>query len=150
MIKHFALLLMFLGSQWSCAQNSDIFSIEQTVRTFFEGFHAKDSVIIQSTLHRSFELGSVFKTQNGVMFQHTEGRKFINTVISRPELPEWKEVLGEFKINISGSLSSVWVPYEFWLDNSFSHCGVNSIHLIKTELGWKILNITDSRLKSCD
>ena len=54
-----------------------------------------------------------------------------------------------FEIKIDGPLANAWVEYEFWLDGKLSHCGVNSIHLIKEKNGWKIFNITDSRRFNC-
>ena len=55
-----------------------------------------------------------------------------------------------FNIKIDGPLANVWVGYEFWLDDKLSHCGVNSIHLLKKKSGWKIFNITDSRRINCN
>lgn len=146
----FVVFLFLLGFQWGSAQASDALAIEQTIVVFFEGFHTKDSVLLRSTLHETFDLGSVFKTPDGSKFQPMEGQEFIAAVIARADSPTWKEVLGEFEIKISGQLANAWVPYEFWLNDTFSHCGVNSIHLMETKQGWKILNITDSRLRNCD
>ena len=143
-------ILFFLGLQGLASQNNETLAIQNTIYTFFDGFHAKDAVAMQSTLHKSFELGSVFKTKEGVVFEELEGKQFVGAVIFRPDKPVWKEILGAFEINVSGQLAHVWIPYEFRVDDNFSHCGVNSIHLIKSDQGWKILNITDSRLKSCN
>lgn len=147
-------LFLFVLFTINCEKSKKInpdstLAVEQTIHTFFKGFHAKDSNLIQSTTHNTFSLGSVFKTKAGVKFQTTDGKKFIEAVSSRPDKPEWKEILGPIKVNISGSLANAWVPYEFWLDNNLSHCGVNNINLMNTKEGWKILNITDSRLKIC-
>jgi hypothetical protein len=49
---------------------------------------------------------------------------------------------------MDGSLAAVWVDYAFYLNNTFSHCGVDSFHLVKTEEGWKIFNLVDTRRKS--
>ena len=40
--------------------------------------------------------------------------------------------------------------FEFWIDDKLSHCGANSIHLLKKKSGWKIFNITDSRRINCN
>ena len=149
-MKYTILILFFLGSHGLASQNNETLGIQNTIYTFFDGFHARDAVAIQSTLHKSFELGSALKTKEGAVFQGLEGKQFVDAVIFRPEKPVWTEILGTLKINISGPLAHVWAPYEFRVDDNFSHCGVNSIHLIKSDQGWKILNITDSRLKQCD
>jgi hypothetical protein len=39
-----------------------------------------------------------------------------------------------------GPIAVVWGEYEFWINNAFSHCGVDAINLVKLEGGWKIAN----------
>ena len=50
-------------------------------------------------------------------------------------------------IKIDGNLASVWTPYEFYLDNNFSHCGVNSFQLFNNNGNWEIIYIVDTRKK---
>jgi hypothetical protein len=48
------------------------------------------------------------------------------------------------QVKISGGLASVWVNYEFTIDNEFSHAGVNAIHLVNADGKWWVNNITYS------
>jgi hypothetical protein len=124
--------------------------LKTVVKTFFEGFHNKDSLLIVSVIDRSFDLNSTsFKEDNGIL-RNINRDNFVRAVISRPDSPVWKEKLLSFDIKIDGPLANVWVDYEFWLDDKLSHCGVNSIHLLKKKSGWKIFNITDSRRIDCN
>ena len=124
--------------------------LKTVVKTFFEGFHNKDSLLIASVIDRSFDLNSTsFKEDNGIL-RNINRDNFVSAVISRPDSPVWKEKLLSFNIKIDGPLANVWVDYEFWLDDKLSHCGVNSIHLLKKKSGWKIFNITDSRRIDCN
>ena len=124
--------------------------LKTVVKTFFEGFHNKDSLLIASVIDRSFDLNSTsFKEDNGIL-RNINRDNFVRAVISRPDSPVWKEKLLSFNIKIDGPLANVWVDYEFWLDDKLSHCGVNSIHLLKKKSGWKIFNITDSRRIDCN
>ena len=45
-------------------------------------------------------------------------------------------------------MAHVWVPYKFYLNGMLSHCGANSIQLIKEEEGWKIISLLDTRRKN--
>ena len=36
----------------------------------------------------------------------------------------------------------VWVPYDFHLEGSFSHCGIDILTYLKLEGGWKVTSIT--------
>ncbi len=42
------------------------------------------------------------------------------------------------EIHIHGPIAVVWMPYDFWVDGKFSHCGVDAFNLVKTAEGWKI------------
>jgi hypothetical protein len=91
--------------------------------------------------HHKNREGKVVATQ-------TSGNAFVKAVISRADIPSWNEKLLSFNIKIDGPLAHAWVGYEFWLGDTFSHCGVNSIHLMKKDNAWKIINITDSRRRA--
>jgi len=148
-MKKLILLFLFIPLV-SCGQDIQKEKLKTVVKTFFEGFHNKDSVLIASVIDRSFDLNSTsFKEDNGVL-RNLNRNNFIRTVITRPDSPVWKEKLLSFNIKIDGPLANVWVDYEFWLDDKLSHCGVNSIHLLKKKSGWKIFNITDSRRIDCN
>lgn len=42
---------------------------------------------------------------------------------------------------IRGPIAIVWGEYEFWIDEEFSHCGVNTADLVKIDGAWKLANI---------
>ena len=147
-MKKLILLLLFIPLL-GFGQNLEKEKLQSVVKTFFEGFHNKDSLLIASVTDSKFYLNSTsFKEDNGVL-RNINGDNFVSAIVSRPDSPVWKEKLLSFNIKIDGPLANVWVDYEFWMDDKLSHCGVNSIHLLKRKSGWKIFNITDSRRKNC-
>jgi len=42
------------------------------------------------------------------------------------------------EVRISGPIAMVWLPYDFYLDGKWSHCGVDVFTLVKSEAGWRI------------
>ncbi len=42
---------------------------------------------------------------------------------------------------IRGPIAVVWGEYDFWIDQNFSHCGVDAIDLVKLDGAWKVANI---------
>ena len=144
------ILLIILVPLISYSQSSENVNIKTTIETFFDGFHQKDSLLMRSVLHESFKLESVAVRDNKVSKKDLNGKEFISAVTKRPDSPVWKEKLLSYEINIDGPLANAWVKYEFWIDNKLSHCGVNSIHLLKDGLKWKIFSISDSRRKNCN
>ena len=47
---------------------------------------------------------------------------------------------GEPTILVRGPIAVIWGEYEFWIDGEFSHCGVDSVDLVKVDGEWKIAN----------
>jgi len=51
------------------------------------------------------------------------------------------ERIWDAKVSIDGPIAHVWAPYEFHHNGVFSHCGIDSISLVKSVDGWKIASI---------
>lgn len=47
---------------------------------------------------------------------------------------------GDPTVMIRGPIAVVWGEYDFWTDGEFSHCGVDSVDLVKVDDQWKIAN----------
>lgn len=52
-------------------------------------------------------------------------------------LERWIE---EPLVLINGPIAVVWGRYEFFVDGEFSHCGVDSVDVVKVDGQWKIAN----------
>jgi hypothetical protein len=52
---------------------------------------------------------------------------------------------------VSGDLALVRGRYGFYVDDRFSHCGMNSFHLMRTADGWKIVSAASTiELDGCE
>lgn len=49
------------------------------------------------------------------------------------------------KVLEHGEIAIVWAEYDFHRNGKFSHCGVDSFHMLKTSAGWKIDALSDTR-----
>ena len=58
---------------------------------------------------------------------------------------QWLERMWNPKTLEHGSIAVVWAEYDFHLNGKFSHCGVDSVDLLKTAGGWKISGISFTR-----
>ncbi len=45
------------------------------------------------------------------------------------------------EISISGPVAMVWLPYDLYVDGEWSHCGVDTFTLVRTEAGWRIASM---------
>jgi len=119
------------------------------VDTFFKGFHEGDTILLRSVMVENMVMHTAFTDREGNN-RINEGKvsEFISAIGNRPENQKWDERLMAYKVEIDGNLAHVWTPYEFWLNDTFSHCGANAFTIVRTDDGWKILNIIDSRRRS--
>lgn len=58
------------------------------------------------------------------------------------------EQIWDPEVLISDRLATVWVKYALYVDEAFSHCGVDAYQLFNGEDGWKIFQLTDTRRRA--
>ncbi|GAB5400233.1 MAG: hypothetical protein Aureis2KO_18180 [Aureisphaera sp.] len=149
-MKRILLILCLSISYLGMAQ--DDFSeadAKQLIDTFFEGFHKGDTTLMRSTLIKEVPLQTAYTDKEGIAHLSTATLdKLLVGIANRPAEQKWDERLLDYKVSIDGNLAHVWTPYEFWVNDSFSHCGANAFTLAKTEDGWKIIHLIDSRRRS--
>jgi len=130
------------------AQNPEELKVKNTVIQFFEAFHKQDSVAIREVVSEDITLQSIGKNKEGVTELKIENfDDFLKSIVSIPKDKKFEEKLLDFKIRIDGDMANAWTPYEFYFDNKFSHCGVNSFQMVRLEGVWKIIYLIDTRRK---
>lgn len=45
------------------------------------------------------------------------------------------------EVRVQGPLAMVWLPYDFYVDGDWSHCGVDAFILVRRPEGWRIASI---------
>ena len=119
--------------------------VKQTIEHFFQGFHQRDSVAMKSVMHPDLVLQTVLSRQDQTKLVVTQATDFLHAVAIRENTPVWEERLHQFQISVDGAMAQAWVDYSFWLDGTFSHCGVDAFALFKSDQGWQITYLADTR-----
>jgi hypothetical protein len=47
-------------------------------------------------------------------------------------------------LRVAGTIAVVWLPYDLYVDNKWSHCGVDVFTLVQVATSWRIANLTYS------
>lgn len=130
------------------AQKDDTKDIQQTIALFFEGFHERDSTKIKqaTSIYISLQTIALDSVGNAVLKAEVF-KDFLKSISSIPTTVQFQEKLLSFNIQVDGEMAHAWVPYEFWMNATFSHCGVNSFQLLKEKDIWKIIYLIDTRHK---
>ena len=131
------------------AQTEEELQVKQTIIEFFDAFHAQDSIAIKNAVYPSILLQTIGVNKEGKSVLKTENfTDLVESIISIPDTTNFQERIMSYSIQIDGNMANAWTPYEFWINNQFHHCGVNSFQLFREENMWKIIYLIDTRRKS--
>ena len=124
---------------------SDEEAIKQTINSLFDGMRKTDTSLIRNAFTNEPFLQTVIKNKEGKTVLLTEPLDSFMVAIGKPHKEIYDERIVFDMIKIDGELASVWTPYKFYVDDKFSHCGVDSFQLIKINGKWKIQYLVDTR-----
>lgn len=136
--------MLVLFGMTTQAQNLEV---QQTIETFFKGFHSRDSIAIQKVCSDKMGLQSIAENAKGSQFSTDTASKFYKSIASIPATMQFEERLLSHTIHIDGTMAIDWTPYEFYVNGKKSHSGVNVFTLYKDNGQWKIVAIIDTRRK---
>lgn len=147
-MKTYVFILFSIFFLQLSAQESEKMAVQKIIEVFFEGFHAQDSIQIKQTVAKDIILQTIGKNKEGKSSIHTDNfNAFLKSIVSIPETTKFQEKLLSFDIKVDGAMANAWTTYEFWVNDTFSHCGVNSFQLFKDGADWKIVYLIDTRRK---
>jgi hypothetical protein len=142
----FILIIIFCYADAKAQQAED--SVKTIIEKMFTAMKNSDGQTLASCFADSAILQTIKSTKEGRVVVSSESiSAFAGSVSKAP-----KAALDErFKIELiktDGDLASVWVPYSFYFNDKFSHCGVNSFQLVRQAGEWKIQYIIDTRRRT--
>ena len=123
-------------------------AIKLVIDKLFMGMQKGDSTMVKEVFTDKVTLATVYKNNNGAPAIHQESslKDFLRAV-GTAHTEVWNEEYWNLKIQIDGDFASAWCDYAFYLDDNFSHCGVDAFHFHKQGDGWKIFHLADTRRK---
>ena len=140
-IYFYFLLLWFSSVE---AQNQEV---QKTIETFFEGFHSRDTLVLQSVCSKKLILQSIKEGAEGNKLTDEQPNEFFKSIASIPNDIQYLEKILSYSIQIDGSMAQVWTPYEFYVNDKLIHKGVNVFTLFKEKESWKLIYLLDTRRK---
>jgi len=119
-------------------------AVRKTVMRLFEGMEAADGAILRSVVDQNATLQTVTQNEAGTELVDTPIDRFIESV-DGAEPGSLIERIIYISVNVDGDLATAWMDYRFYRGTEFSHCGVNSMNLIRRDGSWRIFSIVDTR-----
>lgn len=140
------LCLLLLVSTVSFSQ-SEPEQIKEVINAMFDGMREKDPEKIKEAFSEQAIMQTIMKRPEGNSIASNSVEEFATQIGKVPEETQLDERLTDYIIQVDGDMATAWTPYEFYVNDEFSHCGVNSFQLVKFDEKWKIVYIIDTRRK---
>lgn len=122
--------------------------VRATIDKFFQSLYKGDTAALRTCFIPGAQLFTFSHDADGNPRAKSETLSDLLTgVATFGDDAVMEERLLSWQILIDDGIASVWTPYEFYFENKFSHCGVNSFQLMQVAHVWKITQITDTRRK---
>jgi len=112
------------------------------VDLLFDGMRANDGDMVRSAFVDGAVLVST-ERRGAPVTTLTPVEEFASAVDRATR--EWDEPYWDAIVQIEDYLASVWVKYAFYLDGTFTHCGVDAFLVARGPNGWKIAALADTR-----
>lgn len=135
-------LVFFTGT--TNAQNAED-SVKAVVNKLFWAMKNADAVVFKTVFADSAIMQTISRNKQGQSFVRTESIMEFAALVGSLKKDSADERIEFETIKIDGPLAIVWTPYQFFHNGKFSHCGVNSFHLVKLQGVWKVQYLIDTR-----
>jgi hypothetical protein len=133
-----------LGTRQIHAQQTEEKAVLTVVNNFFDALEKQDTATLRKVSLQESVYYSIREVENSIRIATQTPAKFA----FKPDriITERMKDTGVV-VHIDQRIASVWAPYDLWINNVFSHCGVDVFTLIKNKDGWKISSLSYSVVK---
>ncbi|MDG2283306.1 MAG: hypothetical protein P8L45_09305 [Longimicrobiales bacterium] len=124
--------------------------VEATLQSLFDALETGDEDLLRSVTDPSLVM-HFSETRDG---ETSFGSSTLDGLASRITSSETPliERMWDPVVMVNGSLATIWTPYDFYVGETFSHCGVDAANLMSGPDGWRIVALSWTRLQppECD
>jgi len=116
-----------------------------TLQSLFDALENGDAELLRSIMDPSVVMHSS-ETRDGVTTFSAADVEGLAARITTSEVPLIERMWDPI-VSVNGPLATIWTPYDFYVGEDFSHCGVDSANMMHTEEGWRIVALSWTRLQ---
>lgn len=120
---------------------TDRAAVIAAVQSLFDAMRTRDTIALRAGFTPGAQLVSIREVPGAPARHQVMPLSAFVTSIGRPG-DELVERMWSPRVEVAGDLASLWAPYDFRIGSSFSHCGHDAVHLIRTPGGWKVAALT--------
>jgi hypothetical protein len=123
----------------SVSERADILAVLQAV---FDGL-AGDPELIANAMDEDVVMQYADARSGTAVFGSSKLQGLLQRVESSEEV--MIERMWDAEVRVSGSLATIWTPYDFYIGSDFSHCGIDVATLMRRDNSWKIIGLDWTR-----
>ena len=133
------ILITLMVSGASRAQTSEEKQVLQVVEDFFGALERQDTAAFRKMFVKDANNYAVWDAGDSVVVRSQSSTAFR---FNPKQILKERMRKESTSVKIEGRIAMVWAPYDLWINETFSHCGVDVFTLIKAHDGWKIASIS--------
>lgn len=147
LITFLAIVVCFkFSAQTNTTHSTD--EVKKTIEQFFDAMRDGDSTSLRRILAKDAVFFTTFISKEGKPVLLKDNPEEFIEAVGTPHEEIWDERISQLEIKIDGNLASAWMEYSFYINEIFSHCGVNAMQFFFDGTEWKLFEIADTRRKS--
>lgn len=131
------------GGAAGAGQGAEVRAVEETVRALFDAMREADSAAVRALFHPDARLSGPVEKGGEVILRSSSAASFAGAVGGAERT--WDERISGLEVRVDGRLATAWMDYVFYLGDELSHCGVNAMQLYRSDDGWRIFQVADTR-----
>ncbi len=137
------IIISFIFNNLIAQENSP----KQVVEEFFNAFHAKDTILLRTFIHKDAIFQTVVDSPKIKELVNESVADFMMSIASIADNVTFEEKILDYEVKIDGKLAHVWTPYEFYFQGKLHHIGANSFTMYNDNEKWQIIHLIDTRRK---
>jgi len=124
------------GASAADAATPEAADVLTAIDALFDAMRARDGDAARTVLHPDARMTVVRADADSTLPDIQTADGFVESVASGTT--PWHEPYFDPEVQIDGDLAHVWMFFQFYEGNTFSHCGSNSIQLTHDGTAWRI------------
>lgn len=113
------------------------------VQELFDAIAHRDTAVVRRVMHPDARLVALSTGGDSVEIRVSDRSGFVASLAGTEA--HFLERMWDARVRIDGPMAIVWAPYDFHVDQAFSHCGVDVFDLVRSGEEWRILSVTYTR-----
>ncbi|GAB5518641.1 MAG: hypothetical protein RhofKO_08920 [Rhodothermales bacterium] len=136
------------GARLTATEQAEAQAVIDTVQALFDAMATKDGEALARLFHPEAQVidiapgGAVNVREGGI---EAEISGILNAGVAL------EERMYDPQVHVTADLATLWTEYDFLTDGQFSHCGTDTVQLVRSETGWQVLVLTFTvETEGCD